>query len=396
MNESYHDIPDSTTKICTKCGVEKTLDQFSVQSKSKDGLRTQCKACSSIAFKQHNSMHPRIQRNVPLPLPEGVTSKICLGCSTEKPLSDFAQAKHERFGVRARCKLCISENDKLKRRQNAAPRPLPPTIKVCIICNIEKSIENFYKAGATTRRECKDCFRVKHNRYNFQKGNAERKQLPLFVFSRICTKCGVEKPIEEFAPSKYLPHGIHSRCKPCAAEDVQHRALIQVDLPVPAVKKCGRCSIEKPLDGFAVSTGYGKHGRSSICSECSSKRYQENRAKYGATAKKWRENNPLKDRKRSQNYAARKKQASITDIDYQRIIDRDGYFCYICERAIDPLAKGKNGLSFDHVKPLAGKGENKGAHSEENLKPVHFCCNSRKQARPFFKLTAHDRRGPDA
>ena len=33
------------TKVCTKCGRELPLDQFSKQAKAKDGKRSQCKEC---------------------------------------------------------------------------------------------------------------------------------------------------------------------------------------------------------------------------------------------------------------------------------------------------------------------------------------------------------------
>lgn len=35
------------TKICKKCGQEKSLDQFNKQKRTKDGLRTWCRTCFS-------------------------------------------------------------------------------------------------------------------------------------------------------------------------------------------------------------------------------------------------------------------------------------------------------------------------------------------------------------
>jgi hypothetical protein len=40
-------------KTCTKCNEEKPLDQFSRNEKTKDGLRSHCRACVSEAGKQH-------------------------------------------------------------------------------------------------------------------------------------------------------------------------------------------------------------------------------------------------------------------------------------------------------------------------------------------------------
>lgn len=108
-----------------------------------------------------------------------------------------------------------------------------------------------------------------------------------------------------------------------------------------------------------------------------------------ATGAKWRKNNPLKDLNRSQRYMARKKNATqIDEINYARILERDGMFCYICEQDILPHHK----MHFDHIVPLARGG----AHTEGNLTPTHSQCNCRKQDRPFSELTPYDRRGPDA
>jgi hypothetical protein len=385
MSEVYHDTPNPTTKICTKCHIEKPLVHFSAQRSNKDGLRNHCRSCASIAFKEHASKHPRKQRNQPLPVPPGVTSKVCTFCGVEKPLTSFSKSNHERYGVKARCKMCVSEQEKLKRQRNAIPRPLPPNSKTCTICGDKKPCDDFYKGSS----RCKKCTLNREKLKRFQKKNAERVQLPLLIFSRVCTKCKMEKPIDEFPPNKYLPHGIHSRCKICMAEDVQQRASKITESILPFSKLCGKCGVEKPLDQFPISNGYGKYGRSSVCSECSSKRFQENKEKYMATNALWRKNNPLKDRKRAQNYAARKKNAQqIGEIDYARILERDGLWCYICKQ--DILAYQK--MHFDHVVPLARGG----SHSEDNLKPTHAQCNCRKQDRLFSELTEYDRRGPDA
>lgn len=41
------------TKICTKCGIEKPLSEFSTHKKTKDGLRISCKKCSYIRHKKY-------------------------------------------------------------------------------------------------------------------------------------------------------------------------------------------------------------------------------------------------------------------------------------------------------------------------------------------------------
>ena len=37
-------------KVCTKCGVEKSFDEFSKRKQSKDGYRSCCKECTKIRY----------------------------------------------------------------------------------------------------------------------------------------------------------------------------------------------------------------------------------------------------------------------------------------------------------------------------------------------------------
>ena len=41
------------TKVCTKCGVEKPLDQFAKNSSKPDGLSPQCKECKHKYYEEY-------------------------------------------------------------------------------------------------------------------------------------------------------------------------------------------------------------------------------------------------------------------------------------------------------------------------------------------------------
>lgn len=77
--------------------------------------------------------------------------------------------------------------------------------------------------------------------------------------------------------------------------------------------------------------------------------------------------------------------ATIGEVNYERILERDGAWCYICERAILPDQE----LHFDHVIPITRGG----AHVEENIKPTHKVCNLRKYTRLLSEMTVYQRRG---
>lgn len=71
-------------------------------------------------------------------------------------------------------------------------------------------------------------------------------------------------------------------------------------------------------------------------------------------------------------YNARKLGASDGPVSYDHILDRDNGCCYLCG---DPISPGD--LAFDHVIPLSRGGR----HAEDNIRPTHKLCNTRKHAR---------------
>jgi len=45
------------TKICTKCGIEKDIDEFGLNSGKKDGHYCYCKKCKHIIDKKYRDLH---------------------------------------------------------------------------------------------------------------------------------------------------------------------------------------------------------------------------------------------------------------------------------------------------------------------------------------------------
>lgn len=99
----------------------------------------------------------------------------------------------------------------------------------------------------------------------------------------------------------------------------------------------------------------------------------------------WRQANRHKRRELGRRRDARKRNATISTVNYEHILERDGMYCYICEQTILP----HHILHFDHVIPLSRNG----AHSEENIKPTHQQCNLRKGDRLLSEMTPFQRRG---
>jgi len=94
----------------------------------------------------------------------------------------------------------------------------------CTECNEEKTLDNFNKSKSCLfglKTKCKDCSRKKYetNRtksYTYQKEEYKIKNETLLQIGRkICSKCRVEKSVNDFATNKKLKCGYSSQCYTC-------------------------------------------------------------------------------------------------------------------------------------------------------------------------------------
>lgn len=163
-----------------------------------------------------------------------------------------------------------------------------------------------------------------------------------------------------------------------------------------AEKQCSKCGETKPKSNFHTDPRR-VDGRYSWCKACFhahvvSKRTPESEAARRARAyanpetrerllakhREWSKANPEKGREYARRYQARMRAATVEDVDYGAILERDGMVCHICGRDIAELGE----LHMDHVIPLARGGE----HSMANVKPAHSTCNLRKHAKLLEEL----------
>jgi 5-methylcytosine-specific restriction endonuclease McrA len=91
-----------------------------------------------------------------------------------------------------------------------------------------------------------------------------------------------------------------------------------------------------------------------------------------ACADAWAKANPKKRAEAEARRRARKNETEVERVDFEMILERDGMWCYLCEREVeDP-----NEIHFDHVIPLSRGG----THTFDNLKVTHGSCNLKKGA----------------
>lgn len=107
---------------------------------------------------------------------------------------------------------------------------------------------------------------------------------------KVCSKCGVWKPIEGFSKRKASKDGRVSQCKECMSEYQKQRYSEKHPKETrEGMKKCTKCGVWKSLDEFHKKKD-GKHGRQSQCKECINKPPKETREgmKKCTKCKQWR------------------------------------------------------------------------------------------------------------
>ena len=83
------------TKVCTKCGEEKSLDDFYRNKNTKDGRMSECKTCRR---KYH------CQRNFPIDTTK--KNKVCGKCGEKKPIKEFNRDRNSSDGLCTWCRTC--------------------------------------------------------------------------------------------------------------------------------------------------------------------------------------------------------------------------------------------------------------------------------------------------
>lgn len=90
----------TATKVCTKCGTEKSLPEFSPKASAKDGRRTACKRCAV----EYATRYAEAVSAKPKPPPIG--EKRCGICGETKPRTQFHVRRASSDGRSNRCKPC--------------------------------------------------------------------------------------------------------------------------------------------------------------------------------------------------------------------------------------------------------------------------------------------------
>jgi len=215
------------TKICSMCKVDLPVDNFQRNRCSSDGLRSECRSCTSEAKATRPPPHGlgrtasrgRALLSAP-PTPRRGTAarscagrfggasvpvKTCTGCNQEKSTNDYYRRAGSKDGLRSQCKTCIAAFEQARRAKLNQRRPA----------------QEMMPSGRATRSvgAVAALPRISPGR-----------DLPTSEPSKVCGKCRIAMPRPSFFRDPARKDGLRSYCKPCtqAYKSSRKRALARV------------------------------------------------------------------------------------------------------------------------------------------------------------------------
>jgi len=192
-------------KKCSKCGEEK---EFNLE-----------KYCCDDCFRDYSKEYYKKRSNrIISDIPETLT---CTECRMVKPITDFVNSKHGKYGKETNCKICYNLKKKIsylkKHPLKIKEEYIIPIEKKCNGCGEIKSLELFDVRNASPDKRsshCKECCKNRAKIY-IQRNKTTEKVIPE---TKVCYKCKIEKSKEEFYKSNSFVSGLSGICKSCSRE----------------------------------------------------------------------------------------------------------------------------------------------------------------------------------
>ncbi len=175
---------------------------------------------------------------------------------------------------------------------------------------------------------------------------------------KTCTKCQLEKPLDQFGKRSGKPHLYKSWCKKCVSANNARRNKERYDIEPGYKEKLAQYRNDNP-DKIA---------------QWRATEYENNRDDYLRRAAEWRKRNPAERAQASRRHKIKRKDWELTGSfsteEWVALLDRTGHRCLACGSVDTPLTQ-------DHVIPLSRGGLN----IIENIQPLCGPCNSSKHTK---------------
>lgn len=237
-------------KTCTKCGLEKSLDDFNNEVKRNDGKYPWCRECLS---QYRRERYTKIPRNI------WITQKVCSKCKEWKPRDQYKiNSSHN---LHYRCMACEDFDTDL----------VDKGLFQCTSCRQIKPLDCFYKSRRDVKKSiCIDCDKAYHKRedvrlrqreYNLQK----RFGITLDQYEELLKRQDYACPIclKSFDKGVYKYPVDHAHSGPNAGvirailHDVCNRFIVR-DHTDPEVLKRAAHLLENPYTDWYVPEEYVK------------------------------------------------------------------------------------------------------------------------------------------
>lgn len=380
------------TKFCSKCKIEKVINEFHKNRTMKDGTACVCKLCRSISRKEITR-----KRNIGKTLKKEQLEQLkldkykkgikeCYVCGQEKSLDSFNKDKAKYDGLSYRCKLCAhkhytSEEAKqvLKKRQEKwqNSKEAKRIVKICSVCDEEKKINAFSKSknnkdGLMSR--CKLCEK-QYNQSDQAKTALKKRQEDWSnskeskKTTKICGQCNEEKDLSEFYKDKSTKTGFSSQCKSCSQGYAQsekckltrkkrQETWLNSGEGKKVSKICHTCGCDQKLDKFDKDRSK-RDGLATKCKQCA-KEHNQSEEGQAATARAWH-----KRRAHIENT-----ENTLTAQEWSDILEEQNNACNMCGREFSDDLKSTK----DHKIPVSRGG----GLTRENVQALCRSCNSSK------------------
>jgi hypothetical protein len=183
-------------KLCLKCNINKSVDDFHKNKTNKGGYHKYCKSCRST-------------RKIMVQPEPG--KKFCTACKKEKEICYFSKNSSSVSGLASWCKLCTNARAHAKRvpvieakLKRKAEFKATTTHKKCTKCHIIQPLSEYRKAGGTTiRSDCKTCcdkinkpYRREYLLKKLYGISMEEYNNMVSIQNNLCAICGSPEPHE--------------------------------------------------------------------------------------------------------------------------------------------------------------------------------------------------------
>jgi hypothetical protein len=201
---------------------------------------------------------------------------------------------------------------------------------------------------------------------------------------KACSKCGIEKPLEQYAKNKQTPDGLRRECKPCRKIYVAQWRLANLDR-CRAVDAARRAANPEKVKAYTAKWNAANPEKLRAKRDAwrqanpgkfkarSARWHLANKEAVNARSAEWRKANPEASRAHRRNRRARKLEVggTLSSGLAAKLYGLQKGRCACCR---EPLG---DDYHLDHILPLTRGGTN----TDDNIQLLRATCNLQKHAK---------------